>query len=48
MVDMVDKLVDPAIGFEVVYAPGGEGEPVELESDTEVVEIPATKEDEDD
>jgi hypothetical protein len=48
MVDVDDKLVDPGIEVEVVYAPGEEGETVELESDTEVVEIPATEEDEDD
>jgi hypothetical protein len=47
MMDVDDKLVDPGIEVEVVYAPGEEGETVELESDTEVVEIPATEKDED-
>jgi hypothetical protein len=48
MVDVDDKLVDPEIEVEGVDAPGAEGEPVELESNTEVVESPVTDEGEDD
>jgi hypothetical protein len=48
MVDVDNRLVDPGIEVGGVYAPGWEEEPVELESDTAVVESPATDEDEDD